>query len=361
MNSIKNIAAFIIFFILIFNSILCVNANKSILPFDDLVSDAWYIPGIQYCYENGIMSGMGGTTFAPSATLTREQFIQVLFNLSSPDKDDLTGTTGFDDVREGRWYSPAIKWAKAAKITSGVKENVFGIGQSVTREQLAVFIKNFVDHMGVTANSDVSLDSFTDADKVSEWAVDGVSFCVDKGIINGKSETILDPKGYATRAELAQMMSVFLESGILYRVEFDSNGADSCDVKFRYIPNGSDIGELQLPEKEGYKFDGWWYNGERITANTVFNLTDDITIEAKWGEGNRVFFVTEGGECSEEYRYIVRTEALGTLPVPTRNGYSFEGWLFELGEESYVVSEDTVIDVDFDYTLTAQWKPVDNA
>ncbi len=324
--------------------------------FDDIIAGAWYIPGIQYVYENGIMTGMGETKFSPSTNLTREQLMQVFFNLSSPKISDYLGNTGFNDVPADRWYSPAIKWAKAEGITSGVKENVFGLGQNVTREQLATFIMNYVEYSGGDITSEASLDRFTDADKVSDWAVAGMQFCVENSIINGKTETTLDPRGYATRAELAQMLSVFLEAGFVYRVDFDSDGADACEMKFRYIAPNAEIGYLPFAEKEGLKFDGWWLNGERITSSTVLNLTAHTTLTAKWAYGNRVFFVTDGGECNEEYRYVAQGEPLGELPVPTRDGYSFEGWLFELEDESYIVSADTVIEVDVDYTLTAQWK-----
>lgn len=356
MKTMKKISALILSCALLIGGALCAKAEEPTLPFDDLVEDAWYISGIEYVYENGIMSGMGNNNFAPAGNLTREQLMQVFFNLSSPNVSDYSGETGFEDIKQDKWYSAAVTWAKEEGITSGVKEAIFGLGQLVTREQLATFIKNYLVNSGYEVNVEGTLGAFEDADKVSDWAVDGMKFCVENGIIKGKSETILDPKGYATRAELAQMLSQFLEAGFLYRVDFDAKGADACEATFRYIAPDAEIGYLHFAEKDGFKFDGWWYNGERITANTVLNLTANITLEAKWGEGNRVFFITDGGDCNEEYRYVKKGEALGELPVPTKEGYSFEGWIFELGEESYIVSADTIIDVDIDYTLTAQWK-----
>lgn len=56
------------------------------------------------------------------------------------------------------------------------------------------------------------LSEFTDAASVSDWARDAVIWAVEKGIITGKSGGILDPKGQATRAEVAAMLARFCQS-----------------------------------------------------------------------------------------------------------------------------------------------------
>lgn len=178
--------------------------------FIDVNYDAWYGNAVVYCVENGIMSGMGNAKFAPAGKLTREQLMQVFFAMEGLDKADYEGETGFVDVSEGRWYSPAVKWAKAEGITNGIKEDTFGIGQYVTREQLATFIMNYVKYKNGDITSNTDLTRFSDADKVSAWAVEGIEFCVEKGIINGRANGTLDPRTPANRAELAQILKQFL-------------------------------------------------------------------------------------------------------------------------------------------------------
>lgn len=174
--------------------------------FVDVTPDAWYIPAIQYVFDNSLMIGTSEITFSPLIKLTREQLMQVFFAMEGLDKADYDGETGFTDVSEGRWYSPAVKWAKAEGITNGIKEDTFGIGQYVTREQLATFIMNYVKYKNGDITSNTDLTRFSDADTVSDWAVEGIEFCVEKGIINGRANGTLDPRTPANRAELAQIL-----------------------------------------------------------------------------------------------------------------------------------------------------------
>ena len=278
MKAMKKISVLILSCVLLLGGMLHVKAEESVLPFDDLVPDAWYTPGIEYVYENGIMSGMGNNKFAPEKNVTREQVMQVLVILEYPQPNAYNGNTGFKDVKMNQWYSHAITWAKAYNITSGISEHIFGLGQPVTREQLATFINNYMVHPGSEVNVEGSLDAFEDADKVSEWAMEGMRFCVSNGIIRGKTETTLAPKGYTTRAELAQMLSQFLEAGFLYRVTFDVNGADSCSVGFKYIAPGTTFGNVACAEKEGFVNGGWWYGDIKISNDTVLDISGPVTV-----------------------------------------------------------------------------------
>ncbi len=360
MKTMKKISALILSCALLIGGVLCVKAEEPALPFNDLVEDAWYISGIEYVYENGIMSGIGNNKFAPANNVTREQIMQVLVTLEYPQPHAYNGNSGFDDVKIGQWYSHAITWAKAYNITSGVSENIFGLGQAVTREQLATFIKNYLVHTGTDVKIEGSLEAFEDADKVSDWAKDGMIFCVSNGIIQGKTETTLDPRGYATRAELAQMLSQFLEAGFLYRVTFDDNGADSCSVGFKYIAPGTMFGNLAHAEKEGFTYGGWWYGDTKLENDTVLDVSEHITVTVLWGD-IRLNFHPNGGECDELSKAINKGEAVGELPIPTKEGYTFVGWLYENGEESYIVTAESVIEDEGVYILTAQWTAVEPA
>lgn len=177
--------------------------------FKDIKSDVWYTPAIQYVFDNLLMIGTSETTFSPLIKLTREQLMQVFFAMEGLDKADYEGETGFVDVSEGRWYSPAVKWAKTEGITNGIKEDTFGIGQYVTREQLATFIMNYVKYKNGDIASNADLTRFSDVDDISDWAVAGMEFCVEKGIINGRANGTLDPRTPANRAELAQILKQY--------------------------------------------------------------------------------------------------------------------------------------------------------
>ena len=103
------------------------------------------------------------------------------------------------------------------------------------------------------------------------------------------------------------------------------------------------------PARENYNFMGW--NPE--VAETV---TADVTYTAVWeGEKHELSFDSKGGSAVEPVE-VTYGEKLGELPTPTREGYSFDGWVDEDGN---LVTADTVYTVADDSELTAQWTPVE--
>jgi len=184
-------------------------SDKIVPSFTDVAEGAWYYEGVMYAASNGYMKGTNAemTVFSPDMQFTREQFVQLLFNMEGLDAADYSGDTGFTDVQSGQWYSAAVKWAKEAGVTSGIGDGKFGLGAKVTREQLAKFLMNYAEMCGedTSARSDVSV--FEDADKVSSWATDAVSFAVAEGLIGSTSSDVklLSPDRVAIRSEIAKI------------------------------------------------------------------------------------------------------------------------------------------------------------
>ena len=50
------------------------------------------------------------------------------------------------------------------------------------------------------------LNGFIDSNKVSDYAVNAMQWALESGIISGESDTTLNPKGNATRAQMAAMI-----------------------------------------------------------------------------------------------------------------------------------------------------------
>ena len=60
-----------------------------------------------------------------------------------------------------------------------------------------------------------------------------------------------------------------------------------------------------------------------------------------------------GGVVEQEAVEVVQGEPYGELPIPTRDGYEFQGWFDAAGNQ---VGAETVFEGGADATLTAQWK-----
>ena len=126
--------------------------------------------------------------------------MQVLFNFAGADKAKYMGPTGFDDVPEGEWYSPSVKWAKDEGITSGLGGGRFGLGVEITREQFATLLMNYSEKLGLDVSARADISGYVDASSVSSWAVDGIRWAVAEKLISGTTAVNLSPLVVANRA-----------------------------------------------------------------------------------------------------------------------------------------------------------------
>ena len=174
-------------------------------PFKDVPSTRWYYPDVYYCWENGLMTGMSADTFAPEGTTTRAQFVTVLYRMAgSPSIEGLT--CPFTDVKKGSWYENAVIWGYNSGVINGTSATTFSPDASVTREQLTTMLFRYSGE----AEPVGTLDQFTDASRVSAYAVPAVVWGVQNGIINGMGDGTFNPKGDATRAQLARILHMYL-------------------------------------------------------------------------------------------------------------------------------------------------------
>lgn len=200
------------------------------MPFDDAVTGQWYYSSVKYCANNGLMKGTSAKTFNPKGGVTREMFVQTLANIEGIDASKYADKTSFTDVKANAWYSAAIEWAKQNNIVSGVSETRFGLGQPVTREQMATMLVRFVEYKGGAVDAIADLAIFKDNAKISSWARKGVAFTVAEGLFKGDNKSNFNPLGKATRMELAAVLHRYHYKSV-YGVEApDSTAADSLLV-----------------------------------------------------------------------------------------------------------------------------------
>ncbi len=192
--------------------------------FSDISINAWYTDAISETVENKFMNGMSGTEFSPATALTRAQFVMILANIENADLSKYGGRQSFGDVPQRRWYHLAVEWAKESGVTSGVSERNFAPEDKVTRQQLARFLCTYAELKGIDMPDGVSLEGFADANKVADWAKPSVEKVVAAGIINGMTPTTLDPRGNATRAQIAVMINIFNNKFVLPIKQSAENG-----------------------------------------------------------------------------------------------------------------------------------------
>ena len=180
-----------------------------VMEFTDVPTNQWYYDSVKYVYDNGIMTGLTATTFGPDETLTRAQFATILYR--SAGAPEVTYDNRFSDIPSNDWYSNAVIWANNVGVVTGLTATKYGPEEVITREQMATMMYRYANYLEYNTGTLADLDSYTDASKVSSYAVEPMRWAVGNGIINGKTVTTLDPLGKATRAECATIIMRFLE------------------------------------------------------------------------------------------------------------------------------------------------------
>jgi len=176
--------------------------------FTDLENHAWAKDAVYTLKNKGIISGISDTEFAPANNIKRGDFILILTRMLSVNNEF---TENFADVPESAYYYQAIGSAKAAGIAMGSGEN-FMPENSITRQDLITLAyRAFLAKGYITETDDfTSLDQFSDKGDISDYAQTAMASMVKAGIIQGSNGNV-NPKGNATRAEVAVMCARLLE------------------------------------------------------------------------------------------------------------------------------------------------------
>ena len=177
-------------------------------PFTDVAQDDWCYEAVEYVQKNGLMQGTGSATFSPDAATSRGMIVAILWRMAgSPAMEDEIWGYPFADVDSAAYYGTAVYWARLNGIANGYGGEAFGPNDPISREQLAVMLYNYAGQPPVP---NLAL-TFDDADQVSGFADSAMRWAVDMGILSGKGNNILAPKGQATRAQAAAMLMRFCE------------------------------------------------------------------------------------------------------------------------------------------------------
>ena len=164
--------------------------------FVDVPENSWYADAADFVAQRGLMSGVGENFFGGSQNTTRAMLMTIL---ACMDGQDVTGGA--------TWYEKAMNWAKQTGVSDGTMPEV-----NITREQLATMLYSYAKLKGMDPiPNGMALSKFSDADSISTWASEAVSWAAYSGIISGRSNGTVDPQAGATRAEMAVMLQQFVK------------------------------------------------------------------------------------------------------------------------------------------------------
>lgn len=168
--------------------------------FTDVKDDSWYAAAVKFVYEADLMHGTSATTFAPAKPITRAESAMLLYNFEKT--PEVTEKASFTDLTKS-WYQDCIAWAEDEGYVDGIGGGKFAPDRNITREEFFTLLWRY---LGSPAPGKEDLTAgFPDAEKISSYAKDALNWMLGKNLISGDGKN-LNPKGYAKRCEIAQLM-----------------------------------------------------------------------------------------------------------------------------------------------------------
>lgn len=170
------------------------------LPFTDVAPEDEAYDAIKYLTEKKIINGISTTEFAPEGNLKREEFAKILsgaFNLTNT-----SGAPVFTDVPYSSWYGKYTALAAASGLMMGVSDSQFGVGQTLSRQDLAVTLKRFADANKIRLEAENTV-LYADSAQVSDYAAEAVTTLSSTGIMTAEENNCFEPAAEATRADTA--------------------------------------------------------------------------------------------------------------------------------------------------------------
>lgn len=170
--------------------------------FVDLEPNAWYHEAVDYVLDAGIMVGIGNQRFKPNGSVTRGMVVTMLYRLAG--EPETNHSVPFPDVPEDCWYSDAVAWAHENGIAVGVTETAFAPNAAATREQVITLFYRYVrEYCQGDVSARGNLSAFSDANEISAYAMDAMSWAVAEGLLIGDGNGKLMPKQNLQRAHAA--------------------------------------------------------------------------------------------------------------------------------------------------------------
>ena len=234
------------------------------------ITGHWAADNILFVASRGLLSGTSDTTFSPNTGMTRGMFVTALGRLAGINPDSYK-TGKFTDVKADAYYAPYVNWAAQTGIVEGVTAITFAPDTNINREQMAVIMVNYAKKLGYDLPKTLQAVTFADNAQISSWAKDAVKSMQQAGILAGKNENKFDPKGTATRAEVATVLRRFVEIVIDPQA---ANGWQQNDSgQWNYYRNGESVkGWLSEDQK--------WYWLDKVTG--IMFAGDWKQIDGKW-------------------------------------------------------------------------------
>ena len=180
---------------------------ESELPFTDVDVEDEFYEAVKYVSENGLMTGVDTTAFAPYSEFTRAQVATILYRLEKEPAVAYAPT--FPDVMEDQWFASAVLWGNSKGILLGHDTGKFGPDDGVTFEQMLTILYRYAALKGYDTAARADVSGF----ECSDYAAEAVSWAMAHGMVSAADGAAL--KAPAARCQVAQVLAIFCQTVVM--------------------------------------------------------------------------------------------------------------------------------------------------
>ena len=176
--------------------------------FKDVKNKSWFKDAVDFVVSSGLMNGTSADRFEPNTSMSRAMLVTVLWRLAGSPAP--SAKAPFTDLKQA-WYKDAVGWAYENGVVNGTSDTKFSPNGNITREQMAAILYRYAQYRGDSIDNFAELGRYPDGAKVSKYAREAMAWAIDAYLITGTTDemglTVLDPRGSATRAQVATILA----------------------------------------------------------------------------------------------------------------------------------------------------------
>jgi hypothetical protein len=179
------------------------------------VGNKWFTPYISFLASRDVVNGTGKGLFEPNKSVTRAEFVKMLVGAVDWIDIEKAPAASFKDIKQDAWYSQYVNWAVEQKVVNGYSKDSFVPHRNISRQEMATMSLRFANTVGINLGELNKTIDFKDNNQIQGYAKDAVKTMQQAGIINGKGNSLFDPKGNATRGETAKIVKLIMEWALI--------------------------------------------------------------------------------------------------------------------------------------------------
>ena len=258
--------------------------NRKATDFCDFDKSAWYAEAVSAAVDNGLLYGKSSTIIDPNGDMTRAEMAAIINRSFGCYKQ--ADISQYKDVAKSKWYYKDVALAVQMGTYNGRSNTAMAPDAPITRQEAMTVVARALE-LDYDSYSKTELAQFSDAGKISTWALPYVRAMVGADYIHGRGK-ILAPQDNITRAEFAQIFANIIGTYIVSKGSYDK------DMKGNVLIRTNDV-ELKNMTVDGDLIIGCGAADGKITLDNV-TVTGRLLV---WGGGTKAVYCNNGTQMPE--------------------------------------------------------------